>query len=327
MASIVAAFATSHSPLLTADPGLWAERAEQDRSNPELYDHAGQLRTYDELLDAAAGGYDHLIATEVWQAQFERCQRAIRLLAAAIDAASVDLAVVIGDDQLEMFDHSNMPAIALYWGDWIETAPVKPYPQTPYFNQVRKGYAMDGWYSFLSAPKKASGLISALTHDGFDVTACQQTRRLGFGHAYGFVFRHLIDGRTIPTIPILLNTYYPPNQPTPSRCHAFGRGLRRAIETALPHDMRVVVIASGGLSHFVVNEELDRTVLDGLQASNHDVLCSLPENLLNAGSSEIRNWIAAAGAVEHLDVAWTEYVPCYRSAAGTGCGMGFAEWS
>jgi 3-O-methylgallate 3,4-dioxygenase len=48
---------------------------------------------------------------------------------------------------------------------------------------------------------------------------------------------------------------------------------------------------------------------------------------LNSGTSEIRNWIATAGAVEHLDMKLIDYVPCYRSPAGTGCAMGFAEWS
>ncbi len=42
--------------------------------------------------------------------------------------------------------------------------------------------------------------------------------------------------------------------------------------------------------------------------------------------SEIRNWITVAGAAGHLKNVWQEYIPCYRSAAGTGCGMGFALW-
>ena len=39
-----------------------------------------------------------------------------------------------------------------------------------------------------------------------------------------------------------------------------------------------------------------------------------------------RNWIIAAGAVEHLDLDYMTYIPCYRSEAGTGCAMAFAEW-
>ena len=39
---------------------------------------------------------------------------------------------------------------------------------------------------------------------------------------------------------------------------------------------------------------------------------------LASGNSEIRNWIALAGAVPHLLVEWLEYIPVHRSPAGTG---------
>jgi 3-O-methylgallate 3,4-dioxygenase len=47
---------------------------------------------------------------------------------------------------------------------------------------------------------------------------------------------------------------------------------------------------------------------------------------MNGGSSEIRNWIAVAAACRDLTVAWDEYLPVYRSAAGTGVGLGFMLW-
>ena len=56
-------------------------------------------------------------------------------------------------------------------------------------------------------------------------------------------------------------------------------------------------------------------------------LSRLPRERMNSGNSEIRNWIVATGATEHLEMKWSTYVPCYRSPAGTGCAMGFAEWS
>ena len=36
---------------------------------------------------------------------------------------------------------------------------------------------------------------------------------------------------------------------------------------------------------------------------------------------------ALAGAVEHLDLDWFEYVPGYRTPAGTGTGLSFATWT
>jgi hypothetical protein len=88
----------------------------------------------------------------------------------------------------------------------------------------------------------------------------------------------------------------------------------------------VVLVASGGLSHFVVDEALDRRVLDGIANRDAESLRTIPDELLHAGSSEIRNWVAVAGAMHDREVAWSEYAPCYRTAAGTGCGMGFLRW-
>jgi hypothetical protein len=88
----------------------------------------------------------------------------------------------------------------------------------------------------------------------------------------------------------------------------------------------VGIVASGGLSHFFVDEELDRHVLAVLARNDGDAVAALPAAKLESGSSEIRNWLAAAGALEHLDMELVDYVPCYRSEAGTGVGMAFAVW-
>jgi hypothetical protein len=169
-------------------------------------------------------------------------------------------------------------------------------------------------------------VIGSLIGAGFDVA---HSRKLkpgeGMGHAFSFVYGRLMNGKTIPTLPIMVNTYYPPNQPTPKRCFDLGRAVRTAIET-WPSEARVAVIGSGGLSHFVIDEALDHQLLTAMQAKDAEALSALPQRRLNSGTSEVRNWIATAGAVEHLDMRLIDYVPCYRSPAGTGCAMGFAEW-
>jgi OH-DDVA oxygenase len=47
---------------------------------------------------------------------------------------------------------------------------------------------------------------------------------------------------------------------------------------------------------------------------------------LNSGSSEILNWVLAAGAMGPLPLSWCEYQPVYRTPAGTGVGVAFAVW-
>ena len=66
--------------------------------------------------------------------------------------------------------------------------------------------------------------------------------------------------------------------------------------------------------------------LEGMKQKDLTKLSQLPREKINSGSSEIRNWIVVTGATEHLDMELIDYVPCYRSPAGTGCAMGFANW-
>ena len=131
--------------------------------------------------------------------------------------------------------------------------------------------------------------------------------------------------RLVPILPVVLNTYVPPNQVSPRRCYSLGRALRRAIER-YSEDLAVAVVASGGLSHFVVDEDLDRRVIDGLASRDIDSLTTIPRKFMRSGSSEILNWITVGGAVENLQMELVDYVPGYRSTAGTGIGACFAVW-
>ena len=67
--------------------------------------------------------------------------------------------------------------------------------------------------------------------------------------------------------------------------------------------------------------------LDALINKDQKKLSNLPvERLLLLGTGEALNWIVAAGALEPFRPELLDYVPCYRSPAGTGCAMGFMQW-
>jgi hypothetical protein len=66
--------------------------------------------------------------------------------------------------------------------------------------------------------------------------------------------------------------------------------------------------------------------MPAMQNEDATILTSIPRKRLHLGNSELRNWIATAGAVEPLKMQLIDYVPCYRSPAGTGCAMGLAQW-
>jgi Catalytic LigB subunit of aromatic ring-opening dioxygenase. len=129
----------------------------------------------------------------------------------------------------------------------------------------------------------------------------------------------------VPILPLMLNTYFPPNVPTPRRCYDVGRKIAAAIE-ALPAGTRVCLLASGGLTHFATDEEFDRRILRAMRERDTGFLCALPVAGLRSGNSEILNWVMTAGALEALNMAEPEYIPVHRTPAGTGIGLAFATW-
>lgn len=44
------------------------------------------------------------------------------------------------------------------------------------------------------------------------------------------------------------------------------------------------------------------------------------------GTPEILKWVTVAGAMEREPMTLIDYVPCYRSLAGTGHGVTFGYW-
>src|SRR5439155_8695265 len=107
----------------------------------------------------------------------------------------------------------------------------------------------------------------------------------GLQHGYSFVVKRLFQNKPTPILPVMQNTCYPPNVPSARRCFAFGQALANVIES-WHEDARVAVIASGGLSHFVVDEELDRMVLGGLERKDATTLSSIPRHKLYSAASE-----------------------------------------
>jgi hypothetical protein len=321
MAEIVLGIGTSHSPMLSIDYAAFPGLAARDRGNPFVPD-------FDGMVKAKASWIGSELTPQVTRARHDANQAALARLGAVLAEAAPDTLVVIGDDQNEWFSPDSQPALCIYWGETVENLPPPVDKLNPAVRTAYWGFYGDGTNrTFPVDAPLARHLVETLTHEHeFDVAHVRvQPRHSPFGHAWNFVHQRLMGERVVPIVPVLLNTYYPPNQPTPKRCYQLGRALRQAIE-AWPVAKRVGIVASGGLSHFVVDETLDRHVLDILAKKDVAAIMGLPTAQLEAGNSEIRNWIATAGAVEHLAMELVDYLPCYRSEAGTGIGTAFAVW-
>jgi len=358
MAEIVLGIGTSHTPMLTLPAELWTSYAQNDQKNPELaFPPHGLVKTYQEgLADLPSSAHEKFRGAEPYKAQSEACQRALDELSATLRAVNPDVTVIIGDDQDEWFFEDNMPALAVYWGD---SAPLIPRTVTPgsrdaaVAEAIRRGYG-DVPMDVPVASGFGRYLIEYLTEHDFDVAHMRYVkqpyggrvarryptkkgeldyvretapREQGLPHAFAFIIKRLFDNKPGAILPVFQNTCYLPNQPTPRRAFATGEAIAAAVAD-WKEPARVAVVASGGLSHFVVDEELDRGLLGALERNDAAALRSIPRHRLHSAGSETLNWVALGGAMQGagLKMEPLDYVPVYRTPAGTGGGWAFARW-
>jgi len=317
MADIVIGIGTSHSPQLSVRASDWQVLREKDETDPRL--------DYQKLLERAKPGLDAELTTEKFRQRDEACLAAVKVLGDALQKSKADVAVIFGDDQHEQFNDENMPTFAIYHGKSLPVVTHTGRSPAAWKHAEERGWAATE-REYETEPQLAEHLIRALTDAEFDIARCNKLRpEVGVGHAFSFLYRRVLPGGKLPMVPVMVNTYYPPNQPTPKRCYAFGQAVRKAIES-WDSNKRVALMASGGLSHVVIDEEIDAITIDGLKNKKPELLFRLPRERLWGGTSEILNWVALGGAMENRDLKYFEYVTTYRSPAATGCGMGFAYW-
>jgi len=327
MAQLVLGIGTSHTPMLNAPPEDWPRFYERDSKRANLLDTEGRLTSYEEQLKHAPAGITAEITPERMQARHRAVEGAMARLGDFLREARLDTLIVVGDDQDELYHPENMPGMLIYYGETIPNVPLKPVANPDWgWRAAARWYEEKEPRDYPVDASLARHLIDALIDREFDIAASAATPKgEGEGHAIGFVHKRIMK-EIVPIVPVCINTYYPPNQPTPRRCYKLGQAIRAAVES-YPGDKRVGIVGSGGLSHFVVDEALDRGFIDMMRRKDGAGIQALPREKLNSGSSEIRNWICVAGAVEHLSLEWSLYEPGYRTPAGTGTGLGFAFWS
>lgn len=336
MAKLVYGFGSSHGPLLSTPADKWDLRADADRANPELAFRDGTY-TYDELLETRHSNYlSGQNEISVREERAARNQKQLDALGEKLREVAPDIIVLIGDDQHEWFGDQNQPAFSVFCGDKVINKAISPER----LKTMQAGIAYTAKANkppqdqdYPVAQSLAEAIIGQAMDDEIDVSASMTPPTgprgsSGVGHAVGFIYRRILKDKPIPVVPILLNTFYPPNQAKPGRCYDFGKSIGRAIRN-WDGDTRVALCASGGLSHFVVDEEWDQKMLTALKNQDRQTIADEPNIMFRSGTSETKNWIATAGAVAETGLEMTvhDYVPCYRTDAGTGSGMGFATWT
>ena len=246
-------------------------------------------------LLARPGTEDREIVLRVHEA-FGRVKR-------RLEALRPDLIAMIAGDHIEAFFLNGVPAFAVYVG--TECAGT--------FGHYR--------YRFPIHESVARAVLEQGVERGFDLFYTQDAR---LDYAFYVPLHFTMPTPAVPLVPLHVNVYLPP-QPTPRRCYEWGATLGEILR-ARPE--RIVLMASGGMSHFPGTDryaspelEWDRSVLDGLREGRGRELAAVTgEELDKTGNVELRTWITVLGAVGAAPADVYCYAPSWHH------GNAVVEW-
>lgn len=329
MAEIVLGIGSSHGPLLSTPPEQWDLRAKADRENKKHW-YRGKTYDYESLLSERAPGFAKEVEVETRRSRHAQCRRAMEVLGKKFAEVAPEAVVIVGNDQREFFQAELTPSITVYRGSQIKNVQ-HLHEDQPGLNIAEPGNSPTEGAMYPGAPEMADHILNSLAEENFDLAQSDATPstapRGGIPHAYGFLYHSILGDMPPPSVPIILNVHFPHNVPKNKRCLDLGRALRRAIRSFKGYK-RVAVMASGGLTHFVIDEDFDRQILNAMTRGDEAALAGFPENYFKVGTAEIKNWypVIAAMNAEGRKYHQVDYVPCYRSEAGTGNAMAFVYW-
>ncbi|MEH7095252.1 hypothetical protein [Neobacillus vireti] len=146
-----------------------------------------------------------------------------------LEKSGADVIVLISDDHFNSYFYDHMPAFTIGtgecegWGDW----------------QLPK-------YNIPVHQELAKHILHTSLENNIDF-AFTLKMKVDHGHTQGIYF--LNPDLQIPVVPIAVNTSAPP-LPSMDRCFQIGEVIRTAVES-WDQDLKVAIVASGGLSHWV----------------------------------------------------------------------------
>jgi hypothetical protein len=307
MATVVAGMASSHAYTFI-EPERWEARRELTRQR--YFKRYGtypppQPRLEQETLEGN-------------QQRYQDIREGLQRLKRSYEALRPDALILIADDQDENYRDDNLPQLAIYTGERI----VAIDPETASISEHRGDAAL------------ATHILNEAVDAGFDIASSKSFREdRVLSHAHTQILSFL-DPR-IPVVLLFLNAIHVP-APSPARCYQFGQCLRGILD-ALPDDRRVVLYASGGMSHFTagypwghyqgpynlgsISEEFDRRAVTSIREGRGADLAALSSrDLLENGAIELRQWIALLGALGGAPPEWLAYQPFYRAVMAMGVG-------
>ncbi len=227
------------------------------------------------------------------KANVARVENVAARIGTELAALKPDVWVTISNDHTQQFYLDCAPPFALHVG-----------------GEGRGSFAGRN-FSYPIASELSFEVIRRLYRLGFD-PAFSSTAEVDY--ALGIPLTHM--GAPGPLLPIFVNAYLPP-QPTMARCYAFGEAVASVLSSL---DVKAVVMASGGMSHFPGTEQysnpevtFDAALLESLSHGHLQALVGLNEQQLDAsGNIELRCWAVAAGMLGERKPDVVEFNPSWH---------------
>ena len=232
--------------------------------------------------------YDRGVAGS-WAPEWKLWFDGVQPVKAWLKALRPDQVVIVYNDHLNHFEFDAYPTLAIGVAEAFPQADegfgLRPFPSLP-------GDTAFGWH-----------VTTRLVRGGFDMTVCQT---LAIDHGvYSWLPYVTRPPWPWPVTPIAVNMIRHPI-PTNERLRDLGAALRGAIES-WPGDQRVLVVATGGMSHQIsgarfgmANEALDRFFLDRLEHDVADLIAIPQEEYMRLGgteAAELAIWFAMRAAL------------------------------
>ena len=225
-----------------------------------------------------------------------------------------DHVVIFYNDHLNHFSFDAYPTLAIGVAEE--------------FRQADEGWGLRPFPSLAGDTEFGWSLTEKLIHGGFDLTVCQD---LAVDHGVYSWLPYLADVSKSgawpwPVTPIAANLIRHP-LPTARRFQQLGAAVRAAVE-AYPGDERVLVIATGGMSHQIsgarfgiANEGLDRWFIRELETNAETLIATPQEDYMRFGgveAAELSIWFAMRAALSNDIARIYDY---HTVPQITGCGV------
>ncbi|MEE8519139.1 MAG: hypothetical protein V3S98_08445 [Dehalococcoidia bacterium] len=276
---------------------------------------------------------------EVLEGYLSRMPKAFAVLEKKLKEYGTELLIILGGDQQEMFDRSNVPNLMIYtgeaaWGYNIKgqagprpASGPRPTPELREEDLVRLKVDV-GTSEWL--------LDKLVREEDFDVAVSREQQHIGpagrgMPHAFYRPAPWLMPNLDIPVVMIYENTYDPPSL-SAKRCYDLGLTLQKLFAN---DPRKIAIYGSGGLSHDPggyragwVDEELDRWFIEQIETGNGrrtEAMYKFDSHTMRGGTGEIRAWITVAGAMEAVGqrAVSVDYIPTRHAVTG----ISWAYWA